>query len=103
MNKGTKVLTLAAAALAATLAAPKTEASPHVSWGVAVGPVYVGGYDHGYRNPYRVVDGYRYYRACPGPGWVRVTYGWGRRPYPRAVWVPPYRGPRGYWVRGYWR
>jgi len=99
MNKGTKLLTLAAAALAATLAAPKMEADPHVSWGVAVGPVWVTSGP----NPYRVVRGYRYYRHRPGPGWVRVTYGWGYRPYPRAVWVPPHYGPRGYWVEGCWR
>lgn len=99
MNKGTKVLTLAAAALAAAMAAPKLDASPVVSWGVAVGPVYVSGY----HNPYRVIDGCRYYRHRPGPGWVRVTYGWGWRPHPRAVWIPPHHGPRGYWVRGQWR
>ncbi len=99
MKKGTKVLTLAAAALAAALATPKAQAGTVVSWGVSVGPVYVAGY----HNPYRVVGGYRYYRYCPGPGWVHVSYGWGWRPYPRAVWVPPHRGPHGYWVRGCWR
>jgi hypothetical protein len=99
MKTGTKMLTLAAAALAAAMAAPKMEASPEVSWGVAVGPVFVGGY----RNPYRVIDGYRYYRHCPGPGYVRVTYGWGWRPHPRAIWVPPHYGPRGYRVDGSWR
>jgi len=99
MNKGKKVLTLAAAALAAAMAAPKMEASPAVSWGVAVGPVYVGGY----LNPYCVIGGYRYYRYCPGPGYVQLAYGWVWRPHPRAVWVPPHYGPDGYWVRGCWR
>ncbi len=99
MKRGTKLLTLAAAALAAATAAPKIEASPDVSWGVAVGPVYVARY----HNPYRVIGGYRYYRYCPGPGYVRVTYGWGVRPYPRAVWIPPHRGPGGFWIRGCWR
>ena len=99
MNRGTKVLTLAAAALAAAMAAPKAQAGTAVSWGVAVGPVYVAG-NH---NPYRVIDGYRYYRYCPGPGWARVSYGWGFRPHPRAVWVAPHWGPRGHWVRGCWR
>jgi hypothetical protein len=99
MNKGMKVLTLAAAALAAAIVAPKLEARPDVSWRVAVGPVVVGTY----HNPYRIVDGYRYYRYCPGPGWVRVTYGWGWRPDARALWVPAHRGLHGRWVRGCWR
>jgi len=99
MNRGKKVLTLAAAALAAAMAAPKTEANPNVSWGVSVGPVYAARY----HNPYRVINGYRYYHYCPGPGYVRVTYGWGFRPYPRAVWVAPHRGPGGFWVEGFWR
>ncbi|MGE5344356.1 MAG: hypothetical protein ACM3JH_00230 [Acidithiobacillales bacterium] len=103
MNRGTKVLTLAAAALAAAMAAPKADARPEVSWGVAVGPVYVGGYHYARHNPYRVIAGYRYYRYCPGPGWAHVSYGWGWRPHPRAVWVAPHRGPYGYWVRGSWR
>jgi len=99
MNKPTKLLTLAAAALAVTVAAPKMEANPHVSWGVSVGPVYVARY----HNPYRVVGGYRYYRYRPGPGYVRVTYGWGWRPHRRAIWVPPHHGPHGHWVHGSWR
>lgn len=99
MKTRNRLLTLAAAALAAATVAPKTEASPGVSWSVAVGPVYVARY----HNPYRVIGGYRYYRYCPGPGYVRVSYGWAFRPYPAAVWVPPHHGPGGFWVRGCWR
>lgn len=99
MKTKSKLLTLAAAALAAAVLTPKAEASPHVSWGVAVGPVWITNGP----NPYRVVGGCRYYRYYPGPGYVRLTYGWGLRPHARAVWVPPHYGPRGYRVEGCWR
>jgi hypothetical protein len=98
MKTGAKVPTLAAAALAAAISAPTLEAKPHVSMNVEAGPVVVA-IRH---NPYRVVAGSRHDRYCPGPGRVRVTYGWAWRPHPRAVWIPPHRGPHGTWVRGCW-
>jgi hypothetical protein len=118
MNKLTRNLILPAAALAALLLAPQSEAR-----GVERGRgrdvrahermehrhVYVRpyrGYRHvvPFRAPYRVASGIRFYSRYPGPGFVYVTgYGWVLPPFFGAVWVPGHYDIGGLWVGGFWR
>ncbi|HQQ77690.1 MAG TPA: hypothetical protein PLB01_10075 [Thermoanaerobaculia bacterium] len=78
-------------------------------YGYGHGPVYVAPrpvvrYGYGYAAPYRTYAGFRFYSACPGPGYVYVAnYGWARPPFFGAVWVPGYTDIDGFWVEGYWR
>ena len=119
MNKLTRNLILPAAALAALLLAPKSDAR-EVDRGHAHGAR--GGYgqtEHGrayappvrgyryatpYRGPYRATAGYRFYPARPGPRYVYVTgFGWALPPFFGAVWVPPHFDIGGVRVDGCWR
>ena len=118
MNKLTRNLILPAAALAALLLAPKSEArdydrsrghdarvheryehrrgyAPHVRGNRYAAP---------WRAPYRVASGIRFYSRYPGRGFVYVTgYGWVLPPFFGAVWVPGHYDFRGFWVEGFWR
>jgi len=114
MNKTLRNLTMSAAALAALATAPKVGAEDLRGW-----------HEHGghfrhhewhrhpfpeharvmYRMPpFRVTSGVRFYGYRPGPRYVYVSgYGWCLPPYLGAVWVPPHRDVRGFWVAGFWR
>ena len=62
------------------------------------------GYRGGYAAPYRLFSGFRFYSACPGPGYVYIAnYGWVLPPFFGAVWIPGYYDVEGYWVDGFWR
>lgn len=62
------------------------------------------GYRGGYAAPYRLFSGFRFYAACPGPGYVYVAgYGWVLPPFFGAVWLPGHYDVGGYWVDGFWR
>ena len=132
MNKLTKTLILPAAAFAALLLAPASEARDvergrgHESRGYDR-PGRDRGYDrrgperrkhayhwaprytpahraYRYAAPYRVISGYRFYSSCPGPGWVYVAGGgWVLPPFFGAVWVPPHHDIGGFRVEGFWR
>ena len=132
MNKLTRNLILPAAALAALLLAPTSEAQ---GFGRDRGQASRG-YDRGnpdrghdrrgsgwrehsynvapryfasrhvatYRAPWRATSGFRFYSAYPGPGYVWVAgYGWVLPPFFGAVWVPPHFDIGGFWIEGYWR
>lgn len=119
MNKLTRNLILPAAALAALLLAPKSEAQGfgrdrghgHEARGYGqneyrrgYGPP-VRGYRYAapYRAPYRATSGYRFYSARPGPRYVYVTgFGWALPPFFGAVWVPPHFDIGGFRVEGCW-
>jgi len=129
MNKLTRNLILPAAALAALLLAPTSEAQGfsrdrgHEARGVERGRgrdvrahermesrnVYVRpyrGYRYvaPYRAPYRVASGIRFYPRYPGPRYVYVTgFGWTLPPFFGAVWVPGNYDIGGFWVEGFWR
>ncbi len=61
-------------------------------------------YGYGYRAPFRVFSGFRFYAACPGPGYVYISnYGWILPPFFGAVWVPAHYDIGGFWVEGLWR
>jgi hypothetical protein len=58
----------------------------------------------GVPSPFRVLSGFRFYAACPGPGYVYIAnYGWALPPYYGAVWIPGHYDIEGYWVEGFWR
>jgi hypothetical protein len=118
MNKLTRNLILPAAALAALLLAPASEARDadrgrghdvrmHERYGhrrAYARPV--PGFRHvvPYRAPYRVASGIRFYSRYPGPGFVYVAgYGWVLPPFFGAVWVPGHYDIGGFWVEGFWR
>lgn len=61
-------------------------------------------YGYGYRAPFRVASGFRFYPACPGPGFVYIAnYGWASPPFFGAVWVPAHYDIDGTWVEGFWQ
>jgi hypothetical protein len=61
-------------------------------------------YGYGYAAPYRTYAGFRFYSACPGPGYVYIAnYGWVVPPFFGAVWIPGHYDIEGYWVDGFWR
>lgn len=65
---------------------------------------YGYGYRYGHAAPLRVVSGFRFYAACPGPGFVYVAnYGWAFPPFFGAVWVPGHYDIGGVWVDGFWQ
>ncbi len=67
-----------------------------------VGPVRP--YVRGYASPFRVFSGFRFYNACPGPGYVYIAdLGWALPPYASAAWIPGFYDEEGFWVEGYWR
>jgi hypothetical protein len=128
MNTTMRNLTLTAAALAAlTVTAPKAAADDHGrsqnrreaprqefreherheyrerGYGRAyVAPVRPVRY--GYAAPFRTFAGFRFYSACPGPGYVYIAnYGWVVPPFFGAVWIPAHYDIGGYWVEGFWR
>jgi len=128
MNTTMRNLTLSAAALAAlTVIAPGASAeerghgSPRqeVRAPAPRGPAYRAparahvaparsvvryGYGYGYRAPFRVFSGFRFYAACPGPGYVYISdYGWVLPPFLGAVWVPGHYDIGGFWVEGTWQ
>jgi len=121
MNKLTRNLILPAAALAALLLAPTSEARDadrghgreargheryernenRRAW---ARPVPGHRYVAPYRAPYRVASGFRFYSRYPGPAFVYVAgYGWVLPPYFGAVWVPPHYDIGGFRVEGFWR
>jgi hypothetical protein len=119
MNKLTRNLILPAAALAALLLAPGSEARA-AERGRAQEPrgheryegrrVYarppVRGYRYvaPYRASYRVAPGLRFYAAYPGPGYVWIAgCGWTLPPFFGAVWVPGHYDVSGFRVEGFWR
>jgi hypothetical protein len=54
--------------------------------------------------PYRLYSGFRFYSACPGPGYVYIAdLGWVLPPFLGAVWVPGHYDIGGYWVDGFWQ
>ena len=62
------------------------------------------GYGGGYAAPFRTFSGFRFYSACPGPGYVYIAnFGWALPPFFGAVWIPGYYDNGGYWVDGFWR
>ena len=125
MNNTKRNLTLAAAALAAlTGIAPEASArdrghgrgAEHREWrGNAyrgpgryayAPPLRYGYYAHraGHAVPFRIFSGFRFFAACPGPGYVYIAnYGWVLPPFFGAVWVPGHYGIEGYSVDGFWR
>jgi hypothetical protein len=123
MNKLTRNLILPAAALAALLLAPTSEAQGfgrdrgHEARGghgqseyrrgyapPVRGHRYAVPYRASYRAPYRVASGIRFYPRYPGPRYVYVTgFGWTLPPFFGAVWVPGYYDIGGFWVEGFWR
>jgi len=118
-----RILTLSAAALAALVAAPKSDAAVFRSGvpraarpfhaGAFRGPVYHGRafarpsayfYGRRYVTPFRVFAGSRFYSYCPGPGYIYVDdFGWVFPPFPGAVWVAPRIGRFGVRIGGFWR
>ncbi len=65
---------------------------------------YGTGYGYGHAAPFRVVSGFRFYSACPGPNFVYIAnYGWAFPPFFGAVWVPGHYDIGGYWVEGFWQ
>jgi hypothetical protein len=61
-------------------------------------------YRYGYAAPYRVFSGFRFYAACPGPGYVYIANsGWVLPPWFGAVWIPGHYDVDGFWVEGFWR
>lgn len=55
-------------------------------------------------TPYRVFSGFRFYAACPGPGYVYIANnGWVLPPWFGAVWIPGHYDVDGFWVEGFWR
>ncbi|MGA7993032.1 MAG: hypothetical protein WCC53_16515 [Thermoanaerobaculia bacterium] len=59
---------------------------------------------YGYAAPFRVLSGFRFYAACPGPGYVYIAnYGWALPPYYGAVWIPGHYDFEGFWIEGHWR
>lgn len=126
MNNTMRNLTLSAGALAAlTVVAPKASAEDHgrehrygsprqeVRAPAFHGPsrAYVATrvrpfvrYGYGYRAPFRVFSGVRFYSACPGPGYVYISnFGWVLPPFFGAVWIPGHYDIGGFWVGGFWR
>jgi hypothetical protein len=131
MNKLTRNLILPAAALAALLLAPTSEAQGfrdrgHPSRGndrgdfdrgrdrrgtgwrghaYNVAPRYVAPrYVPPYRAPWRATSGFRFYSTYPGPGYAWIAgYGWTLPPFFGAVWVPPHFDIGGFRVEGFWR
>jgi hypothetical protein len=62
------------------------------------------GAGYGYRAPFRVFSGFRFYTAFPGPGYVYIAdYGWVLPPFFGAVWVPGHYDIGGAWVEGFWQ
>jgi hypothetical protein len=62
------------------------------------------GYGYGHAAPFRVVSGFRFYSACPGPGFIYIAnYGWVFPPFFGAVWVPAHYDIGGVWVEGFWQ
>lgn len=54
--------------------------------------------------PARVFAGSRFYSYCPGPGYVYVDdFGWVFPPFPGAVWIAPHAGRFGVRIGGFWR
>ena len=96
MKNPMRNLMLSAAALAALMVAPKSEAAVRVAVGFRVAPV---------RSvvPYRVVSGVRFYSRCPGPGYVYLEGGWVAPPHAGAVWVRGHHDRFGIWIGGHWR
>jgi hypothetical protein len=71
---------------------------------VYVAPRPVVRYGYGWAAPYRVYSGFRFYSACPGPGYVYIANcGWALPPFFGAVWVPGHYDFEGFWVEGFWR
>lgn len=71
---------------------------------VYVAPRYGYGFRAPYVAPFRVFSGFRFYAACPGPGYVYIAdYGWVLPPFFGAVWVPGHYDIGGFWVEGAWR
>ena len=132
MNKLTRNLTLPAAALAALLLAPTSEAHGLGRGRGATrgdttagtrnaarrrGPAWRGPYAwrrgtspatryvaHGTARPTVSTSGFRFYSAYPGPGYVYIAgYGWVLPPFFGAVWVPGHYDIGGFWVEGFWR
>ena len=65
---------------------------------------YGTGYGYAHAAPFRVASGFRFYSACPGPGFVYIAnYGWVFPPFFGAVWVPGHYDIGGYWVDGFWQ
>jgi hypothetical protein len=61
-------------------------------------------YGYGHSAPFRVVSGFRFYSAWPGPGFVYIANtGWVFPPFFGAVWVPGHYDIGGYWVEGFWQ
>jgi hypothetical protein len=91
--------------------APRQEFHGRVSGGYGsrgrayVAPVRpVARYAYGYRAPFRIFSGFRFYSACPGPNYVYISdYGWVVPPFFGAVWIPGHYDIGGYWVDGFWR
>ena len=116
-----RTLTLSAAALAALVAAPKSDAAVFRGGparavrpfhGTFRGPAYYGrafarpAYFYGgrYVAPFRVFAGSRFYSYCPGPGYIYVDdFGWVFPPFPGAVWISPRIGRFGVRIGGFWR
>ena len=69
-------------------------------------PLRYGYYAHraGHAVPFRIFSGFRFFAACPGPGYVYIAnYGWVLPPFFGAVWIPGHYDIGGYWVDGFWR
>lgn len=118
-------LTLSAAALAALVAAPKSNAdgprrtetretfrgnpghgeSHGYGWHdrAFVRPtVYF--YGPRYVSPFRVFAGSRFYSYCPGPGYIYIEdLGWVFPPFPGARWFPAHIDRFGVQIDGCWR
>jgi hypothetical protein len=64
---------------------------------------YGTGYGYGHAAPFRMVSVFRFYSACPGPGFVYIANtGWVFPPFFGAVWVPGHYDIEGFWVEGFW-
>jgi len=117
-----RTLTLCAAALAALVAAPRSDAAVFrgpartvrsFHGGAFRGPVFHGRafarpsayfYGRRYVAPFRVFAGSRFYSYCPGPGYIYVDdFGWVFPPFPGAVWIAPHLGRFGVRIGGFWR
>ncbi len=71
---------------------------------VSPGRSYVRRGYAGYAAPFRVFSGFRFYNACPGPGYVYIDdLGWAQPPFSGAAWVPGYDDDDGFQVEGFWR
>ncbi len=119
MNKLTRNLILPAAALAALLLAPASEArdarprqrarrararAVRARPRPAPRPSAATGTRRRTARPIRVASGFRFYSVRPGPRYIYVTgFGWALPPYFGAVWVPGHYAFGGVWVDGCWR